>query len=362
MRPHQRLRARQLPRLPRWIAPTVVALPLVALALLPHLRPSSPSPAAEERTSIAPLPTAPLQVPEEVELDLPRVDRLIALGGSGACALGGRKIICSEDGGVEWQLQWELSSRPLIVARSQDGSLLTAAEDGAIFRLVPSEAPRKLAAPFEDRSLVDGQAKDGLLFLLVHRFDHHADPLRLPTVRTTEVLEVDARGEQRLVATARGFAGDRLLLQPSGGLITFASVDARAWRTSGDEMSLRRIPDSSRFGASYGGLQVAVERRTDRLPGRQARPASALHVSRDGGESWDHVFDTTGEILVDFADERTGLVVAQGEGAAWRTDDGGEGFELVDRDDRLRESVAVTHAGERFLIATSRPSILLISP
>ncbi|HEY0840869.1 MAG TPA: hypothetical protein VGD74_11835, partial [Vulgatibacter sp.] len=110
--------------------------------------------------------------------------------------------------------------------------------------------------------------------------------------------------------------------------------------------------------------QVSVERWAERLagPGRPARPASRLVVSRDDGATWRQVFETQGEVLVDFRDEETGLVVARDEATAWLTTDGASEFLPTLRDDRLRDAVSVVHVGGRFLVGTADAQLLVVEP
>jgi len=350
--------------------PLLLAAALVVLLGAATLWLMARSPAAEVAAStevevelepIDPLPEAP--PPDSVLLPLQRIDRLVPVGARGACALGGREAVCSGDEGLSWDLVFELPSRILALVPAAEAGLLAATEDGSIHSIDPTGVSKLERQPMDDRSVVDGVASDGKLYLLAHGFDRPVDPLRLPRVVETTLLALGPDGDLEEVGAAKGFIGDRLLVQPNGHVLTFASVDARAWKSTDGGKTFRRLKDGTRFGADYGGLQIAVERWTLRLPGpgRPARPASALYVSRDEGESWNHVFDTNGETIVDFRDQQIGLVVARDEATAWLTTDGAEGFAPVRRDDLLLRTVAVTHVGSRFLVATSDGNVLLIS-
>ncbi|AKU90076.1 hypothetical protein AKJ08_0463 [Vulgatibacter incomptus] len=314
---------------------------------------------------------APTRDPDAVESGLGRIERLVSFGETDACSFDGPRITCSKDGGKSWPLRAELPARAVGALRGSEGILLIATDDGRIFSVAENGAASLRAEVPGEPAIVDASQRDGRLFLLAHRFDAPEDPLRLPQVVKTELLALAAEGSLEMLATSAGFRGDRLLIQPNGELITFASVDARAWRsivpreaTGSGGRPFVRLPHAGRFGADFGGLQVAIDRWADRLPGpgKPARPASALYVSRDDGAEWEHVFDTTGETLVDFMGPTTGLVVAREEGTAWLTTDGTRSFHSVRKDDRLYETVAVTHSGGRFLVASSRGTILLVSP
>lgn len=311
----------------------------------------------EIRTEAAPRPDAPV-------VPLNGIDRLLAISDDEVCAFDGGAIACSDDAGRTWRKAGEVDSRVLAILPSTDG-LVVATDDGAIHTLEPDGSPlrrRTLPASHgETPQVVDAQARDGKLWILAHRFDRPEDPMKLPRVVETAVWSVDGASIEQ-VATTRGFTGDRLLADARGEGVTFASVDARAWRygTSG----FRRLPDSRRFGARYDGIEVAVERWAERIegPGRPARPASRIVVSRDGGESWEPAFHTRGEALVDFRDSNVGLVVARDEGTAWLTTDGAGSFEPVRRDDRLHQAVSVVHVGGRFLVAGADAQLVVVEP
>ncbi len=362
-------------RIERSAWPLFLACALAALvgALLAFLwrRPAQPPPSHEIHTE-AIRPAAGDDPPDSIRLPLERIDTLVAIDDESACALGGATVVCTEDGGVRWPLTGELPARAVAVARGSDGGYLVASDDGGIHSLSPGSPPVRVGdgiaasnpAGREQPSMVDAASRDGRLVLLAHRFDRPADPMRLPRVIQTVLYSVTSAGDVEALGEAKGFLGDRLLLQTDGGIVTFASVDTRAWRSTDGGRSFRRLPDSRRFGADFDGIQIAIERWADRLPGpgRPARPASALYASRDDGESWDPVFETTGETLVDFRDAEVGLVIAREEGTAYLTTDGARSFRALRHDDRLYEAVAVAHVGGRFIVATSDGSIVLLDP
>ena len=293
------------------------------------------------------------------------IERLVATSDEEVCAFAGGALACSEDAGGTWRKVGEMDARILAVLRTTDGRRVLATDDGAVHTLDAEGGPlRRLGLPplrGEVPQVVDAPARDGRLWILAHRFDEPEDPMRLPRVVETVVFAVDGETIEQ-VASTPGFSGDRLVAEAQGEGVTFASVDARAWRygTTG----FRRIPDTRRFGATYGAIEVAVERWAERIegPGRPARPASRVVVSRDGGESWAPAFHTSGEALVDFRDDRVGLVVARDEGIAWLTTDGASSFQPRLRDDRLFQAVSVVHVGGRFLVASADAQVVKIDP
>jgi len=327
-----------------------------------HEEPPAPRPSdlggKEIHTEATPRPDASV-------VPLNGIDRLVAISDRDACAIDGGAIACSDDAGRTWRNAGELDARVLAILRSPDGRLVVATDDGAIHTLEPDGSPlRRRALPVSDGEtpqVVDAQARDGRLWILAHRFDRPEDPMRLPRVVETAVFAVDEDSIEH-AATTKGFMGDRILANAQGEGVTFASADARAWRY--DTSGFRRIPDARRFGARYDGIEVAVERWAERVegPGRPARPASRVVVSRDGGESWEPAFHTRGEALVDFQDADVGLVVARDEGTAWLTTDGAGSFEPVRRDDRLHQAVSVVHVGGRFLVASADGQLLIVEP
>ncbi len=318
-----------------------------------------PPPVVVEIPAPAPEPEAP-RGPRAVALPLDQVGRLVPIGGAEACALGGRRLSCTTDGGSSWGEPVELPDPPLAVVRFAE-SLLVAAVDGMVYQLRAGAEAEIWAAPPGDVAVVDATARDGTLWLLAHRYDPPADELHLPTVAETVVYTVGGSGSLERRGSLAGYGGERILVEPDGAVVTWAPFDLRAWRSKDSGRSFRRLSAAQRFGADFGGLQVAVERRADRLPGpgRKARPASALLVSRDGG-SWETVLETPGEILVDFADAATGAVIARGEGLAQITRDGGVSFEELWRDDRLDEATALAHVDGSFLAATGSGVVLLL--
>lgn len=306
----------------------------------------------------APTPVAPAEAelpagPHAVALPIDAVSRLVALGGAEACALGGRQLTCTEDAGATWSAPVELPDPPLAVVRF-GAARLAAAVDGTVYELRAGASPETWAAPPGDLAVVDATARDGTLWLLAHRYDEPADELRLPRVIETVVFTVGESGSLVRRGGLRGYGGERILVEPGGSVVTWAPFDLRAWRSKDGGASFRRLSANQRFGADFGGLQVAVERRADRLPGpgRPARPASALLVSSDGS-AWSSVLETPGELLVDFADARTGVVIARGESLAQITRDGGATFSDLWRDDRLDGASAVAHVDGMFLAGTN---------
>ena len=303
----------------------------------------APAPVAPPEESRGPLPVA---------LPIDSVSRLVALGGAEACALGGRRLACTQDGGATWGEPVELPDPPLAAVRF-GASRLVAAADGTVYELRPGAAPEAWAAPPGDLAVVDATAQGGTLWLLAHRYDAPEGDLQLPRVIETVVFTVGSSGTLDRRGGLRGYGGERILVEPAGAVTTWAPFDLRAWRSADGGGSFGRLPANQRFGADFGGLRVAVERRADRLPGpgRPARPASALLVSTDGAP-WESVLETPGELLVDFADARTGLVIARGESVARLTRDGGASFAELWRDDRLNDAAAVAHVDGAFLAAT----------
>jgi len=293
------------------------------------------------------------QRPFAVALPIDQAGRLVALGGAEACALGGRRLTCTTDGGATWSEPVDLPAAPLAVVRFGEARL-AAAVDGVVYELGDG-TPTPWAAPPGELAVVDAAASGGTLWLLAHRYDEPGDPMKLPQVVETAVYTLGPGGTLEHRGSLGGYGGERILVEPTGGVVTWAPFDLRAWRSSDGGRSFRRLSAAQRFGADFGGLQVAVERRADRLPGpgRKARPASALLVSSDGS-AWETVLEAPGELLVDFADATTGVVIARGEGVAHLTTDGGRSFSELWRDDRLDEAVAVAHVDGRFLAVTGR--------
>lgn len=310
-------------------------------------------PAAVVSAEEPPAPRETPKGPRPVALPIDAVARVSALGGAEACALGGSQITCTKDGGANWSEPVQLPDPALAVVRFGE-SLLAAAVDGTVYELREGAAPEPWAAPPGDLAVVDATARDGTLWLLAHRYDQPEGELRLPVVVETVVFTVGSAGELVRRGSLKGYGGERILVEPANAVVTWAPFDLRAWRSMDGGASFRRLSASQRFGADFGGLQVAVERRADRLPGpgRPARPASALLVSADDGTSWQAVLETPGELLVDFADARTGLVIARGESVARLTRDGGATWTDLWRDDRLNEATALAHVDGGFLAVT----------
>ena len=350
-----------------WPLLVVCAVAALAGALLAfwmggRQRAPAPKPAAGPEKEIHTEAEAPADGPV---VPLNGIERLVVTSDDEVCAFAGGTLACSEDAGHTWRKAGELDARILAILRTSDGRRVMATDDGAIHTLDADGRPlRRLGLPplrGEVPQVVDAQARDGRLWILAHRFDEPKDPMRLPRVVETVVFAVDGETIEQ-VASTPGFSGDRLVAEALGEGVTFASVDARAWRygTTG----FRRIPDTRRFGATYGSIEVAVERWAERIqgPGKPARPASRVVVSRDGGESWTPAFNTSGEALVDFRDDQVGLVVARDEGIAWLTTDGAASFQPRLRDDRLYQAVSVVHVGGRFLVAGADAQLVSIDP
>lgn len=326
----------------------------VGLAAGLWMQPSAEPPPVPEEPPVVEAPTP--GGPRAVVLPIDRVARLVSTGGAGACALGGRRLACTDDGGATWSPAYQLQEAPLAVIRHGE-ALLVASVDGAI-RTLEDEV---LADSPPDLQVVDAAAHEGTLWLLAHRYDQPDDPLRLPRVIETRVLVFELEAGLADRGGHAGYAGERLLVLPDGSLRTWAPFDRRAWGSDDGGRSLRRLPDSTRFGADYGGLQVAVERRADRIPGpgRKAQPASAVVVAA-GDEGWKTVLEATGEILVDFADATTGAALLRDEGAFLVTTDGARTFEEVWRDTRLGGAVALTHVDGNFLAATAEGLVFVL--
>lgn len=352
-----------------WPLFVVCALAALAGAMLAFwiggARKPRPKPPADRGEEIH---TDAIDPPVDPRIPLPRLERLVATSDDSVCAIGGGAIACSDDAGRTWAPAGEVDARVLAILQSTDGRRVVAADDGAVYTLERdgTVARRRLLPPDargEIPQVVDAQARDGRLWILAHRFDRPDDPLKLPRVVRTVVFTADEDTVAEAVSS-KGFTGDRLLLGTRGGGVTFASVDARAWSFTEGTSALHRIPDARRFGASFGDLQVSIERWAERLegPGRPARAASRLVVSRDDGATWRQVFETQGEVLVDFRDEEVGLVVARDEATAWLTTDGAAQFRPVHRDDRLHDAVSVVHVGARFLIGTADAHLAIVEP
>lgn len=351
-----------LDRLGRPFAVGGIALATLGLGFWLGRGGSAPVPVVE--TPVAPVAAVVAKAveqdgPRQVESGLPRIDRLFSLGGSQACATGGRRLACTMDGGSSWVDLGEMPDRILAVLPRDDGTLLAAAADGFVYAVTPSSL-RVLATPPGDLHVVDAASRDGRLFLLAHRYDQPADDLTLPLVIETAIYSVEGDGSLVKRGGLKGFGGEKLLLE-DGAILTWALSDLRAWRSKDGGATFKRVPVTERFGADFGGLRAVVERRADRLPGpgRPARPASSLWVSREGGD-WVQAFDTPGEVVVDFADGGLGAVVVRDEASAWVTRDGGGTFEVLWRDDRLDGVVALAHVAGRFLAAREDGAVLVL--
>lgn len=303
--------------------------------------------------------TAPSQLPMDW------VERLLPFGPYEACAVGGRHLACTSDGGETWEARDPLPAPILAgVARGQ-GRFLFACLDGSLVESLPGMEPEVLLSLPGEYGLVDAVATDETLYVLAQRYDEPDDlALRLPTVDRTVLFSLgsDLRLEER--GSIPGFGGDRLLLQGRDAVAIYASVDRRAWKSRDGGRNFARLPHDRRLGADFDGLHVSVERRAERLPGpgRPARPSSTLWLSTDGGERWDAALEVPSELLVTFVDRRLGVAIARGDGVAWVTRDGGGSFEPLLHDDRLEGAVDVGWLGGRFVALTRNGLLLPLTP
>lgn len=315
-------------------------------------------------------PAAPTPIEAKYQAPLPafvptgiaRIDRIVSLGSESACALGGRSLACTVDGGRSWTPHGPFDS-PVLAAAWVEERLVVATLDGGLFSVDEAGEARPFTALGNEFGLSDAASREGEMLLLAHRYDEPSDPFStLPRVIETRLLRLAANGEVETLASTRGFAGDRVLPQGDEAAIAFASVDRRAWRVA--DGAFRRIPDDSRFGADFGGLLATVERSAERLPGpgRPARPSSSLWLSRDGGAQWELALEGPGDLLVDFADERLGLVIAKGKRQAWVTRNGGRSFEPLRSLPALDAIADVRWLGEHFLVASRDGDVRFFRP
>lgn len=343
-----------------WAAVGVVAF-LAALAGVGFVLASAEPPAAS-------LPSAEELEAEEAperprSLPLEAAERLVVMGRHEACVVAGTEAACTRDGGGEWEAMGPLPAPVIAAAYLEKGRFAFVCLDGRIYEASAAMEPEAILALPGEYAVVDAASRDGTLILLAQRYDEPEDPMeRLPRVVETTILEVEGGRTWRKAGSLAGFGGDRLLLQREG-LITFASVDQRAWRSRDGGRSFARLPDRQRFGMDFGGLSATVERRAERLPGpgRPARPASSLWISRDG-ERWEQTLETAGELLVDFSDGPWGMAIARGEGIAWITVDEGKSFDALVHDERLDDAVDVGWLGGRFVVVTRSAGLLYFAP
>lgn len=349
----------------RWSPRLGLALGMICLGLLAGfwLRgapPQLPAPASipEAEPEIPTVPEGPLKV----ELPLSRIDRLLSVGGRDACATGRGSLACSRDGGQTWSDFGTVGEPILAVMELADGSLLAAAADGGLYLVAEGREPAFRMRPEGSLQVVDAAARDGAIVLLAHRYDEPTDELRIPRVVETILLAVAADGELREMGRSRGFGGERLLLERDA-VVTWALSDLRAWRSRNGGRTLQRLQGNERFGADFGGLRAVVERRSERLPGpgRPARLVSSLWVDREQG-AWERALELPGSLLVDFADENIGVVVAKEEGTAWLTIDGGRSFEAFVQDERLQGIADLSHVDGRFVVALAEGTVWLLEP
>lgn len=320
----------------------------------PDPAPELPAPPPAERA-----PPRPRR-PRAVAMPIDRVTRLQPVEGGTVCALGGSRIACTDDGGAHWSDPVELPSPVLAVARLGPRSL-AATVDGAVWELREGAEPTRIAEAPEELAVIDAAGASGALWLLGHRYDEPEDELTLPRVVETAIFTLGDAGRLEPRGTISGYGGERILVEPDGAVVTWAPFDRRAWRSADGGASFRRLAPGERFGAHVEGLRVAVERGAQRLPGpgRPARPISTVVVSADG-ETWETVYEAAGEVLVDFADARTGLIVDRGAGLAIFTRDGGATFAELWRDTRLDRAVALLPVDGGFLAATVDGIALLL--
>jgi hypothetical protein len=301
-----------------------------------------------------PAPEAPPPPPttDAVALPLDRVEGLAVLGDALACAHGGRALACTADRGDTWLSFGELPDRILAVVR-QGEELRAATADGTVWAVRPGAPPQVRSEPPDDLGVVDAAARDGEVFLLAHRYDRPADPMRLPRVIATAVLALGAEGRLEPRASLPGWAGERLLVRPKGELTIWAPFDSRAHRSRDGGRTFSPVPAGERVGAEFGGLLATIERRIEpATQGRPARALSTLLLSRDGGTTWDPALEAEGELVVQFAGPDDGVAVAREERTIYRTTAEGRLVPSLE-DRRLADAVDAGRFDDRWLVVTT---------
>lgn len=293
-------------------------------------------------------------------LPLTEVERLYALGGPFACAVGGREVACTADAGESW-VWFGRAEEPVLALARVEGELLAATRDGAIVALEPGRSPVARTAPPVDLVVVDAAGTGDALWLLAHRFLPPRSELEVARVGATQLLTFEAPSALRPRGALPGHAGEKLLAGADGSFTIFDLLSPRAFRSRDGGRSFAPVPPTERLAARFGALSVTIERSVERLegPGRPARARSTALLSRDEGRSWSAALEVVGELFVAFEPSGRGVLVAPGEEAAWAIEPGGAPT-LLRHDARLAAAVDVAFVADRALVVTEDGEALLL--
>lgn len=322
-------------------------------------RPPAAAPAPPPPVEPAKLPVRASGV-RAIPLPLHEVERLYALGGPYACAVGGREVACSADGGESFVFFGQTEEPVLAVARIE-GELLAATRDGAIVLLEPGRPPIVRTAPPVDLVIVDAAGTGDGLWLLAHRFLPPRSELEVARVGATQLLAFEAPGSLRPRGALPGHAGERLLAGGDGAFTIFDLLSPRAFRSRDDGRTFLPVPPTERLAARFGALSVTIERSVERLegPGRPARARSTALLSRDEGRSWTVALEVVGELYVSFEPSGRGVLVAPGEESAFGIEPEGRAT-LLREDARLGAAVDVAFVADRAIVVTEDGEALVL--